>query len=61
MKKKTIKDEEGYLVTIQEPMWESFSEDEPVPPPKKKPAISIPAAKGKKTGQGNIKSFFSKK
>ncbi|OXV09038.1 hypothetical protein Egran_03197 [Elaphomyces granulatus] len=61
MKKKTIKDEEGYLVTIQEPMWESFSEDEPVPPPKKKPAISVPAAKGKKTGQGNIKSFFSKK
>jgi DNA polymerase delta subunit 3 len=42
-------------------MWESFSEDEPVPPPKKKPAISVPAVKGKKTGQGNIKSFFSKK
>lgn len=49
-------------VTIQEPMWESFSEDESVPPPKKKPAMSVPSvSKGKKTGQGNIKSFFSKK
>ncbi|KAL1969753.1 hypothetical protein VTN77DRAFT_8306 [Rasamsonia byssochlamydoides] len=61
MKKKTIKDEEGYLVTIEEPVWESFSEDEPAPP-KKKPAISASASsKGKKTGQGNIMSFFAKK
>ncbi|KAJ5479711.1 hypothetical protein N7530_005220 [Penicillium desertorum] len=31
MKKKTVKDEEGYLVTREEATWESFSEDEPVP------------------------------
>lgn len=83
MKKRTVKDEEGYLgtagrfpspltspcltqnllVTIEEPAWESFSEDEvAAPPPKKKPAVS--ASKGKaggKPGQGNIMSFFSKK
>ncbi|KAL1851287.1 CDC27 protein [Paecilomyces lecythidis] len=63
MKKKTIKDEEGYLVTVEEPVWEEFSEDEPAPPPKKKPAISSgPKSKGgPKAGQGNIMSFFSKK
>ena len=84
MKKRTVKDEEGYLgmqttltslmltstcltryplVTIEEPAWESFSEDEvAAPPPKKKPAVG--ASKGKaggKPGQGNIMSFFSKK
>ena len=80
MKKKTVKDEEGYLgeiillsmhgrllissllVTVEEPSWESFSEDEPAPPPKKKPAVSAPKAKSAaKPGQGNIMSFFSKK
>lgn len=82
MKKKTVKDEEGYLgmypcrvvhdlnltlfafdstVTVEEPAWESFSEDEPAPP-KKKPAVSSAKAKpGGKPGQGNIMSFFSKK
>ncbi|KAF9892459.1 hypothetical protein FE257_001568 [Aspergillus nanangensis] len=62
-KKKTIKDEEGYLVTVEEPAWESFSEDEPAPlPPKKKPAVSAPKSKpGAKPGQGNIMSFFGKK
>ncbi|KAL2011293.1 hypothetical protein VTN00DRAFT_4011 [Thermoascus crustaceus] len=63
MKKKTVKDEEGYLVTVEEPVWESFSEDEPAPPPKKKPAPSGPS-KGKggaKNGQGSIMSFFAKK
>ncbi|KAK0645581.1 DNA polymerase subunit Cdc27 [Cercophora newfieldiana] len=66
MRKKQIMDEQGYLVTIQEPGWESFSEDEA--PPAVKPKISAapaaPAAKGKKAapkGQGNIMSFFSKK
>ncbi|KAF7596732.1 hypothetical protein BBP40_000160 [Aspergillus hancockii] len=62
MKKKVVKDSEGYLVTVEEPTWESFSEDEPAPPPKKKPAVSAP--KGKPTGkggQGNIMSFFGKK
>ena len=93
MKKKTIKDEEGYLglcpsrqallrlshsntnllsylVTKEEPAWESFSEDEPGPTKERTPAstaasASSMAAKGKKTGgkpaQGNIMSFFGKK
>ncbi|KAJ5200571.1 Six-hairpin glycosidase [Penicillium cf. griseofulvum] len=60
LKKKTVKDEEGYLVTREEATWESFSEDEPVP--KKKPAVNVPKAKaGKAAGQGNIMSFFGKK
>ncbi|KAJ5782505.1 DNA polymerase subunit Cdc27 [Penicillium paradoxum] len=59
MKKKTVKDEEGYLVTREEASWESFSEDEPAP--KKKP-VNVPKAKaGKAAGQGNIMSFFGKK
>jgi DNA polymerase delta subunit 3 len=61
MKKKTVKDEEGYLgkhglalsadirlpttVTKEEAVWESFSEDEPEPK-RAKPAPK-PAAKGK--------------
>lgn len=78
MKKKTVKDAEGYLgmytafqhdtsnifssVTVEEPVWESFSEDEQAPPPRKKPAVSAAgASKSKKAGQGNIMSFFSKK
>ncbi|OAX85155.1 hypothetical protein ACJ72_00457 [Emergomyces africanus] len=66
MKKKTIKDAEGYLVTKEEPVWESFSEDEAPPPVKRKPAVSVNAkpasSKGnQKTGQGNIMSFFGKK
>ncbi|KAJ5770284.1 uncharacterized protein N7511_002335 [Penicillium nucicola] len=61
MKKKTVKDEEGYLVTREEASWESFSEDEPAP--KKKPAVNVPKAKAGKAGQGqgNIMSFFGKK
>ncbi|KAJ5121524.1 uncharacterized protein N7515_009485 [Penicillium bovifimosum] len=59
MKKKTVKDEEGYLVTREEATWESFSEDEPAP--KKKP-VNVPKAKAPKAaGQGNIMSFFGKK
>ncbi|CCC08290.1 hypothetical protein SMACR_01838 [Sordaria macrospora] len=69
MKKKQIMDDQGYLVTIQESAWESFSEDEapPASKPKLKVASSVPpaaAGKGKKAapkGQGNIMSFFSKK
>ncbi|KAL2263296.1 hypothetical protein VTK26DRAFT_7416 [Humicola hyalothermophila] len=69
MRKKQIMDDEGYLVTIQEPGWESFSEDEAPPPPKApKTTSSAPssqAAKPKKGGQkgsqGSIMSFFSKK
>ncbi|KAK4544326.1 hypothetical protein LTR36_004217 [Oleoguttula mirabilis] len=68
MKKKTVKDEDGYLVTKEEAAWESFSEDEPAPKKlKTAPATSTnkPTAAGKKgaakAGQGNIMSFFSKK
>lgn len=53
------------IVTKEEPVWESFSEDEPVEQPKPKPQTSAPAAKPKKgaakAGQGNIMSFFGKK
>ncbi|KAF1966083.1 hypothetical protein BU23DRAFT_560540 [Bimuria novae-zelandiae CBS 107.79] len=62
MKKKKVKDEDGYLVTKEEAVWESFSEDEPEPK-KPKPAPKPAAAKGKKAGakgQGNIASFFKK-
>jgi DNA polymerase delta subunit 3 len=58
-------------VTIQEPGWESFSEDEVAPPAKK---VATPSstqssqgttAKAKKPtgkgGQGSIMSFFAKK
>ncbi|KAK8052593.1 hypothetical protein PG993_003978 [Apiospora rasikravindrae] len=68
-KKKQIMDDQGYLVTIQEPGWESFSEeDAPAPKPQKaKPAAAekaAPAGKAKKAvskGQGSIMSFFGKK
>ncbi|KAF1846787.1 uncharacterized protein K460DRAFT_367533 [Cucurbitaria berberidis CBS 394.84] len=64
MKKKKVKDEDGYLVTKEEATWESFSEDEPEPK-KLKPAPTKQAstAKGKaagKKGQGSIASFFKK-
>ncbi|KAF9766586.1 hypothetical protein IL306_000994 [Fusarium sp. DS 682] len=68
MKKKRILDDQGYMVTIQEPGWESFSEDEAPPPAKKAAPTPTPSSssgsKGKKPapkGQGNIMSFFSKK
>ena len=35
MKKKTVKDADGYLITTTEPVWESFSEDD-------EPASSVP-------------------
>ncbi|KAJ4110641.1 CDC27 protein [Fusarium equiseti] len=68
MKKKRILDDQGYMVTIQEPGWESFSEDE-APLPAKKPApaptpSSSTGSRAKKPapkGQGNIMSFFAKK
>ncbi|RYP37056.1 hypothetical protein DL767_003119 [Monosporascus sp. MG133] len=66
MYKKQIMDDQGYLVTIQEPGWESFSEEEPPPSQKPKPVKTTqPTAKPKKPagkgGQGNIMSFFGKK
>ncbi|KAK3294704.1 DNA polymerase subunit Cdc27 [Chaetomium fimeti] len=67
MRKKQIMDDQGYLVTIQEPGWESFSEDEAPPPTKPKTTSAAPPAQASKPkkagpkGQGNIMSFFSKK
>ena len=70
MKKKTFKDAEGYFVTKEEPVWESFSESEHEPAPKKsKPSAPAPATtksapaakKGGKPGQGSIMNFFGKK
>lgn len=63
MKKKTMKDAEGYLITKEEPVWESFSEeDKPTPVPK--PKMQVEGNKGKVTssakGQGNLMSFFGK-
>jgi len=63
-KKKTVKDEEGYLVTKEEQVWESFSEDEPEPKKPKTSGMANTTSKGKKgakPGQGNIMSFFTKK
>lgn len=56
-------------VTVTEPAWEEFSEDEAPPPVIAKTSSSAPAApaaKGKKAagakgGQGSIMSFFNKK
>ncbi|KAJ0385551.1 hypothetical protein COL922a_006129 [Colletotrichum nupharicola] len=73
MKKKQIMDDEGYLVTMEEAVWEEFSEDEapkstPAPAARPKPSTApssgSQASKTKKAapkGQGNIMSFFSKK
>lgn len=76
MKKKTTKDEDGYLVTKEESVWESFSEDEPEP---KKPKPSFPTSSAKGSSQtkstagkssgkpagsgkgGGIMNFFGKK
>ena len=69
MKKKMTRDAEGYLVTKEEPVWESFSEDEaPAPVSSGKTKITSSAAAGVKAkkaagkpGQGNIMNFFGKK
>ncbi|EME41048.1 hypothetical protein DOTSEDRAFT_74551 [Dothistroma septosporum NZE10] len=65
MKKKTVKDEEGYLVTREEAAWESFSEDEPAPKKAKMSASAPSKTMAKKGGAGkpagNIMSFFKKK
>ncbi|KAH8879434.1 hypothetical protein GQ53DRAFT_37880 [Thozetella sp. PMI_491] len=68
MKKKQVMDDQGYLVTVQEAGWESFSEDETPPASAPKPASApaqVQAEKAKKSapkkGQGSIMSFFAKK
>lgn len=45
MKKRTMKDEDGYLVTREEEAWESFSEDEP--------EVSKPVLAGKSKQAGS--------
>lgn len=50
MKKRTMKDDEGFLVTKEEAVWESFSEDDPEPEPSKakdkpKPTSSFSSVK----------------
>ncbi|KAJ4368105.1 hypothetical protein N0V83_006460 [Neocucurbitaria cava] len=69
MKKKKVKDEDGYLgeqvsITKEEAVWESFSEDEPeLKKVKHATTKSASTTKGKtagKKGQGSIASFFKK-
>ena len=55
MKKRTMKDEDGFLVTKEEAVWESFSESEPEAAPK--PKAKMPAfsqAKGKPAASGSV-------
>ncbi|KAL7927342.1 DNA polymerase subunit Cdc27 [Trichoderma austrokoningii] len=71
MKKKRILDDQGYMVTIQEAAWESFSEDEAPPPASKPTPTATPTSSSQKSkkaapaaksgSQGNIMSFFAKK
>jgi DNA polymerase delta subunit 3 len=77
MKKKTMKDEDGYLVTKEEVVWESFSEDETepkkpkdlFPPSSAKSSSQIKSTAGKSGGKpassgkggGGIMNFFGKK
>ncbi|PHH65270.1 hypothetical protein CDD80_1022 [Ophiocordyceps camponoti-rufipedis] len=64
MKKKRILDEQGYMVTIQEAGWESFSEEDVAPAPavvKKGPEKGKKGGAGAKGRGGNIMAFFSKK
>lgn len=61
MKKRTVQDDEGYLVTKEEMAWESFSEDEPAPKKAAAKPVAAKKAVGGKKGQGSIMSFFGKK
>ncbi|KAF2834414.1 hypothetical protein M501DRAFT_1047003 [Patellaria atrata CBS 101060] len=63
MKKKKVQDEEGYLVTREEAVWESFSEEDVQPKKVMLPAPTTGTGKRevRKVGQGNIMSFFGKK
>jgi DNA polymerase delta subunit 3 len=77
MKKKTMKDEDGYLVTKEEAVWESFSEDEAEPlkasgttknafgslkgASQSQKSSAGTGGSKKKGGGGNIMSFFGKK
>ncbi|KAI9727903.1 MAG: hypothetical protein M1828_005308 [Chrysothrix sp. TS-e1954] len=57
LKKKTTKDAEGYLVTSEEAVWESFSEDETAPAARKgAPAGLVGREKGSAGGSGETVS-----
>ncbi|KGQ01049.1 hypothetical protein PAAG_12242 [Paracoccidioides lutzii Pb01] len=65
MKKTTVMDEDGFLVTEEQPVWESFSEDEAPSVARRKLVVAVHAKPaggrgGAKTGQGSIMSFFGK-
>lgn len=63
MKKRTMKDEDGYLVTKEEAAWESFSEDEPEPEPIRKelPKTSSGSPKSQSQTQSQAKAGPKKK
>jgi DNA polymerase delta subunit 3 len=62
MKKRTMKDEEGYLVTKEEAVWESEPASQPKPKSQPRSSSGTGKASGKAAGKGgNIKSFFGKK
>ncbi|EEH44755.2 uncharacterized protein PADG_01044 [Paracoccidioides brasiliensis Pb18] len=66
MKKTTAMDEDGFLITEEQPVWESFSEDDAPSVARRKPVVAVHAKPaggrgGAKTGQGSITSFFGKK
>ncbi len=63
MKKRTGRDEDGYLVTKEEAVWESFSEDEPEPAPAKKefPKSSFGGGKTQSQSQGKSSAGTKKK
>ncbi|ODH48038.1 hypothetical protein GX48_05885 [Paracoccidioides brasiliensis] len=65
MKKTTAMDEDGFLITEEQPVWESFSEDDAPSVARRKPVVAVHAKPaggrgGAKTGQGSITSFFGK-
>lgn len=77
MKKRTVKDDEGYLgmlrcffevpsssnrvIVTREEATWESFSEDEPAPPKKKPAVNVPKGKPAKAGQGNIMSFFGKK
>ncbi|KGY15578.1 hypothetical protein PABG_11571 [Paracoccidioides brasiliensis Pb03] len=59
MKKTTAMDEDGFLITEEQPVWESFSEDDAPSVARRKPVVAVHAKPaggrgGAKTGQGSI-------
>ena len=61
MKKRIMKDEEGYLVTKEEAVWESFSEDEPTRQPKPTPTFQAMSQSQVRSSKGSVSSIGSLK